>query len=131
MQETNKSQILMTLIALYSFRNPRNRIPGQPIHIERGTRFEVGSFATLKELERNDEKNAQLVVSLMFAKCCAEPTPEVVKRIEDAIAQDEQRAKHFAALDAQAALVGTGERFQRLLAQLSRQQAEARPAVRK
>jgi hypothetical protein len=96
----------MKLIALHSFRNPRNRIPGLPVHVARGTRFEVGSFATLKELERNDEKSAELVVKLLLAKCVAEYSPEVEAKLRAENAQDEKREANFKAVDARAATLG-------------------------
>lgn len=126
----------MRLIFLRGTRNPLKgkwRISNAPQgeHIERGTILEIGTAPTLKELHRQDEKLGELVAALTLAHAVGDANdPAVVKRVEDEIAQDQRREAAAKAMDARAALIGTGERVVELAAQLNRVQPQPTPAMR-
>jgi hypothetical protein len=116
----------MDLIAIRSFRDTKSRIPlanqQHKHHIHKGAQFNIGG--DVQDLAKiPDDREREFLAFLLFSHAVALATPENIARVEWELEQDRKREAHFAALDAQAALVATGERFQALLAQLARQQA--------
>lgn len=104
----------MKLIALRDFTNVKGlglKVKDQQHdnHIHEGAEFEIGTSATLKELEEADPAKARTVAQLIYAGCVGDATDAaVVKRVKENAAARKKREEAEAAASKKADLSAVG-----------------------